>query len=687
MNENEVLAQVRAGFAPERAAHAGLADLAGRIGALVRADELHARIDAWLRVVRWIRGGALWRDVYIDSTGVHGPATQRLAVLLDVLERNPPMRQAFQRAIGEILAETEAVGLFGEVGIPSDRGFIAELSDRLVERLIPQPRDDHDLASLLRRQYRSLAEADRLGAMPAALFRRMVSIMFAPHDAQFWGAVRRAFGDGLRLLAARVQGQGLAEKLRRRSRPGAIASSPFHRLPRLIDTLLAIGPALEAQAAHDVRDCVAACRAEMAEVERRIESDGVSVDIVYGLEVLDICLGRIAAMVDLLTAEADQAAVPLQRLLAELCRSVVRDRSLRNLARTNLQLLQRKIVERAGKTGEHYIAGSLAEYRHIWLAAAGGGLLTTLTGAIKLVATHSGFAPFVEGLAAGLNYAISFLLLQAFGLMLATKQPAMTAATLASIIRERRGGARLDEIVDVSARICSSQLAATISNVVVVAFGAYLFSLLWQLAFGRPYLDAETARHVVDSLSPVDSGTVFYAALTGVILYLASLVGGWLDNWAVYHRLPQALAEHRLGRRFGRERMVRLSGIVSRNIAGWGTNVSLGFMLGMTPVIGHFLGLPLDVRHVTLNSGILTLATASLDDFDWTRSFFLLAVSGVAVMFVLNLGVSFVCALLTAARAYELPRGEMAELGRRLVRRLLSRPGDFLLPRRLGPQA
>ncbi len=28
-------------------------------------------------------------------------------------------------------------------------------------------------------------------------------------------------------------------------------------------------------------------------------------------------------------------------------------------------------------------------------------------------------------------------------------------------------------------------------------------------------------------------------------------------------------------------------------------------MLGMMPAIGRFTGLPLDVRHVTLNSGIL----------------------------------------------------------------------------------
>ena len=68
---------------------------------------------------------------------------------------------------------------------------------------------------------------------------------------------------------------------------------------------------------------------------------------------------------------------------------------------------------------------------------------------------------------------------------------------------------------------------------------------------------------------------MFYAALTGVILYLAALVGGWVDNWAVYHRLPQAIAEHRLGNRFGRLRMIRLAGVVSRNMSGWATNISL----------------------------------------------------------------------------------------------------------------
>src|SRR5262249_13093264 len=158
----------------------------------------------------------------------------------------------------------------------------------------------------------------------------------------------------------------------------------------------------------------------------------------------------------------------------------------------------------------------------------------------------------------------------------ATKQPAMTAAALATIMREHRGTDRLDTIVTYAAQIVRSQLAAAMSNVAVVAIGAYAFSSAWQLLLGHPFLDHYEAEPVFETLSPGASGTVWYAAITGVILWAASLVGGWFDNWAAYHRLPKAISEHPLGERFGRQRMARLAGLVSRNISGWGTNISLG---------------------------------------------------------------------------------------------------------------
>jgi site-specific recombinase len=264
--------------------------------------------------------------------------------------------------------------------------------------------------------------------------------------------------------------------------------------------------------------------------------------------------------------------------------------------------------------------------------------------------------------------------------VLATKQPAMTAATLASILRERRGVHRLDEIVDYTASIVRSQIAAAIGNVTIVAAGAWLFDYLFRLLAGRPYLDLADARHVFETLSPLDSLTILYAAQTGVLLWLGSVCGGWFENWAVYHRLPRAIAAHPLGRRLGEARVRKFADAIERNASAWGTNISLGFLLGMTPSIGRFFGLPLDVRHVTLSTGTLALAAETIDYQWFGHGGILRAAAGIAVMFVLNLSVSFGLSLASAARAYGLPLRDVVELLRRLVRRFLRSPGEFLLP-------
>jgi site-specific recombinase len=416
-------------------------------------------------------------------------------------------------------------------------------------------------------------------------------------------------------------------------------------------------------------------------MRRRLDAEGISVNIVYGLDVIGRSLtpdgadGR-----DHGGPAGPEASAAIQALVARLAGMHLSDRSVSSLAAANLQLLARKIVDRSGKTGEHYIARNLREYRHILLAAAGGGLLTVLTAAVRCASWARACPRFPEGFLAGINYAVSFLLMQAFGFVLATKQPAMTAATLATILREKRGSHRLDEIVDYTAAIVSSQIAAAISNVTFVAFGCVVFDRLWRLATGRTFLDHHDAQHVFETLSPLDSLTVLYAAETGVLLWLGSVAGGWFENWALYRKLPKIVAEHPIGTRVGRERLRRFAESLARNASGWGTNVALGFLLGMTPAFGRFFGLPLDVRHVTLSTGTLALAAADLQTDRLVSGVVIRAASGIAVMFVLNLSVSFLLSLASAARAYGLPRRELVALLGRLARRFVTRPGQFLLP-------
>jgi site-specific recombinase len=271
--------------------------------------------------------------------------------------------------------------------------------------------------------------------------------------------------------------------------------------------------------------------------------------------------------------------------------------------------------------------------------------------------------------------------MQNYHLALATKQPSMTGAALARIIQNCRGAARHEELFTYVSRIFRSQLAAALGNIVAVCAGSLVLMMFWHRFLGHSFLSDEASWHAVESLNPIRTLTVFYAVLTGVILWLSSIAGGWIENWAIYHRLPEAIAEHRLGEKLEPETLARISNSFARNIAGWGGSVVLGFMLGMTPVLGKFFGLPLDVRHVTLSTGMFALGAASLGMVVVGKGALIMAALGVAATFVLNLTTSFYLALRLALRAQDVT-GDHLHLLRTLWSHFLHSPREFFLPPR-----
>ncbi len=689
-----------------------LPPLAALLDAFANAADGAERLERWIALLDWTRVGV---NAYAGGGGDDAGAqlgsadSARLRLLLHGMESCSPVRLRVQGAVAALFADTEACSLLAETGIPSERGFLGEAADRVWARVLPEPRDTHDLRQFLRRCYRHRGHVARLRRWPPDLFHRLIEVIMPAADSQAWTGLRLAVTDAVHLLCGRVEGQGLAPKLRSRSRSVPVVESPFFVLPRAADDLLAAWAGASAAAATSATGgapaeggdgmarlgeagaawsaAMAGCRAELVEIDQQIRGEGISVDIVFSLDVLDRCLTRLDLLGAILVCPPGRERSALvQHLLTRLVHFLHEERSLRALTATNLRLLHRRIVERSGETGEHAIARNRSEYGHLVLAAAGGGMLTVGTTAGKLLAAGLPGSDFVHGLVYGINYAVSFVILHHLHLVLATKQPAMTAATLATILRDQSGAGRFDEIVDRMTRICHSQLAAAAANVVMVALGALAFTHVWELGTGHAFLDPATAQKTYASFSPLTSGTVFFAALTGVVLWLSSVAGGWIDNWSAWHRIHRGIADHALGARLGRERLARWGKSWRRHIASWGSSISLGLMLGMLPSIGHFFGLPIDVRHVTLSTGMLFTACGSLPDGWYSSAWFLLAVSGITTMFVLNLGVSFVLSFWTAVRALEVPRADVRELLRRLGRRVLTRPLDFILPPRAPMQ-
>jgi site-specific recombinase len=674
-------------FPPEVRGNASLRALAARMQSFVQAENLHAKLDAFVELMAWARVP----DAQIVDPLRIEPAPQdassadwkRERVFLSILETSTEIQRAYIQSVEAILQQTEGVALFAQSGLPTDRGFVAELLNRILRNLLPAPREDSDLARLFLRLFPTRKQANRFFSLPPDVIEKISALSVPPAESAAWRGPVESLLDAVCLLGARVQGLGLSEELRIRSVYVHTQDSPFYRLTRAIDVLVTALKHHEdfAEAAQTWKAAVMECREELKSITSHLDARGVNLDVVYALDVIEKSLARMELISGILFAQSGPPKLLTgQRLMRDVIRGRQDDRSLRSLFHNTFRLLARKIVDWAGNTGEHYITSDRKEYGLMWRAAMGGGLLTVGTAAIKMLVTHAGLPPFVEGVLAGLNYAISFVLMQNWHLVLATKQPSMTGATLAKIIHRCQDESSSKEIAEFAARIMRSQLAAALGNILAVGAGAVVFSLIWKLIAGSSFLPQDSAVYAVHSMHPVQTGTIFYAALTGVILWLSSLAGGWIENWAVYYQLPRAVAEHRLGASLNPETLARITASISHNLAGWGGSIVLGFMLGMTPVMGKFFGLPLDVRHVTLSTGTVALGMASEGLAAIGLAPALWAAAGIAITFFLNLSVSFYLALRLALSAQDVSRNDHLEIVKTLSRQFLASPKQFFLP-------
>jgi site-specific recombinase len=617
----------------------------------------------------------------------------RLRWLLLVLERVPAVKERLSRTLHSVFAEGLGLGLFGRLGLPTDRGLFAETVDRISRSFLPEARDDRDLTEFVGRIFPRQHAINLLRATPPGLVRELAIQLRDLHAGiNPWAPLREHLLDAVALLGTRVAGVGLSDVLRARSPEVRLTESPFFELPRALDNVISAitrtndprrsgAPVQVTDLVRHVRTVMDACRAVTASVIENLDRTGVSVDVVFRIELIGSNLDRLDRLLRQLDYDSRlEASERALELLVELASLRLKDRKLGDILGRNVHLLARKIIERAGHSGEHYITSSRGEYFKMLVSAGGGGALTAGTTALKYTISAGHFAPFVDGVLSACNYAGSFIVMQLLGFTLATKQPSMTAAALAGTLRQKAGHGDLSELVAMIARIVRSQLAAALGNLGLVIPAAFAFNMYWATTFGRPFLQADTARYVLQSLDPLHGGTVFFAALTGCLLWVSSIAAGWLENWAVYRRLPQAIETHRLGRWVGRGTMRMLSRFFQRNIAGFGGNTALGALLAMTPVMGKFFGLPLDVRHITLSTGALTLAVCTLGVETLGSVEFRSAAIGIAVIGLMNFGVSFALALAVALRAREVQRADQLRLFWSVLGTFVRSPLQFFIP-------
>ena len=650
--------------------------------ALLAELDPHAELaerHLWLiHVLHWMRSAAPSIEV----------AMAKAESFVAAFEADEALRLRLQLWWQRFSATVDITTLLADFGFAPRTAMVTELTERLRLKLLPGTPETIDAAELFSIALPHEFDARWLTALPEPLLQRLTALL-VPEEAQqgigFW---RHALLGAITYCAGQILANGFSPELRLRMSEEAREEQPFHALIHDVESFRiefvhgVRTPERLEQAEQRLRERLDACRAAIGTVYQHFAAEGISVGLVFRVRQVRTRIVRVRQLLACLTsAHPEQEAA---RLLAGFV-SVGRDRrSLRHLLATNSSLLAAKVTERSAETGEHYISHNRSEYLQMVRRAAGGGLLMSVTTLLKFGLAALAFSAFWGGFWAGVNYSISFVLIQLLHWTVATKQPAMTAPAMAAKLKDMQSSEdaahTLEAFVDEVANLVRTQVAAILGNVLVVFPAALVLSLLWWQMFGATPLDAAHAQSTLDSLHVLGPSALF-AAYTGVLLFASSLIAGWVENWFVLRRLDSAIRYNPgFTRWLGKGRAKRWGDFWRANISGFAANISLGMMLGLTPAIAAFFGLGLEVRHVTLSSGQLGVASATfglgvlaLPAFWWALA--LLPLNG-----ALNVIVSFYLAFRMALRAHNINGVERSRIYAAIRQRLRSKPSSFFLP-------
>jgi site-specific recombinase len=636
---------------------------------------LRERTHWFFDLLDWIRFQGPQNPSSLDfKTGT--AQALRLKHLLNVLDRQPDWKISVARNIHSVLNETSAFQLFVQTGLSVQDSFFAEFLDRLQRKLLPTPPDESDLTYLFQQNFSHQQDLQWVQQIDTVTFKRLQDLIDLGSSEsklthwQFKEEAERA----ILLLAVQVQALGLSPQLRMRSRHLDFRKSSFYIFGRFLNDLFSenegdLKLVLEAQFQNKIQHCYR----DLSDIKHQLTEYGVSVQIVFLIEKLESLLRRIENLMLVARGGTVDPAI-LASFLEILVAESLDKNSLTSLIGESFSLLARKIVERTGETGENYITRDSGQQRDMLRRAIGGGVLTSLTTIVKFGTSFLGLSAFFNGITSGLNYAGSFLCIHFLNFTLATKQSSMTAPALAQKLHHIEDSQAFEKAISEIINLLRTQMTAVLGNVMGVIPITMALCWIFHLVAGHPFLPQEKAIRVFQDFS-ILGPTPIFAAFTGVLLWISSLIAGWFDNWFAYHRMGQALSENRrLVFILGAVRARFIATFLKRHMAGITGSISLGFLLGLSPALLQFFGIGLDVRHVTLSSGALAAAGVSLRESPIEVIYWISAILGILSMALLNISVSFALAFLVAVRARKIQAPQRNLIYRAVWKKIIQKP-------------
>lgn len=617
---------------------------------------------------------------------------QNVQTLIQALLITPTAALNVQGYLLKIINQHKQASLYADSGILSLDGFWNQLAQRVGAYFLPLLRDETDLRDLVGNVFHQRTDRYWLEHIKDEQWNQLFLILTQGHFPQAELNVKREMITAITVLSYRISGIGLYPEFINAYPELSEYESPFLVQNReIVDFInaykkqyrnaddIAVTPPPDVDQALVM---IEQCRDVVLKIRRATKRIGVSLSLTYLLSLLEQCLDRVEILLNLIVEENKVRALSCGELLIDLVHANYNETSVRHLLRTNSELIALQVTENASKTGEHYVSTDKKGFLAMYKAAAGAGVIIATMATLKILSARLILAPFLHAFIYSMNYALGFMFIHVLHFTVATKQPAMTAAALASTVQHRKGSktAQIAELAGLIINIIRTQFIAILGNISIAIPTAALITWLWQVSMHEPLLTHAKATTLLHSLNPFTSLAIPHAAIAGVCLFLSGLIAGYFDNMAIYRKVgPRLKAHPKLKNWLGQAKLDQFADYIERNLGALGGNFLFGIMLGSMGTIGFILGLPLDIRHIAFASANFMQGLMCINGSP-DIGLIIISFLGVLLIGITNLFVSFSLTIIVALRARQVRFEQWKPLAKLVFTHFFTRPLDFFWP-------
>lgn len=601
----------------------------------------------------------------------------------------PEIGKGLKLYIERLCGKKEIVNIITEANMVSGTAFFTELWDRIILKFLPEHTDENSAESVISDIFYKENDGKWIAQLPNEKCTKLVETLgingLHEKDNQHWLIQDLLFA--IKVLSHRIAGHALDAGIIKLVPEYAHHNNPFIALQTEINAFIAdIDLDNRERSEEDInykqtQILLSQCRDYVQQAYHNIPVYGISFKVHQKLMMVEKMLERLENALDLIVIKNDRSS---QAALVDLIKSLVNFTSgksqITDYVNKSTQIYAREITRNIAIKGEQYITTSVTDYWKMFRAALGGGAIVAIACMVKLKMGSIDTSLLMKAFYYSMNYSVAFTAIYLLHLTLATKQPAMTAATLAkNLDHDKQSNDGYEQLSALVSRVWRTQFIAFAGNVFMAFPIALAIIASWFWVFGENAA-ALKADNLIGDLNIFTSPAIFHSAIAGVFLFISGLIAGNISNRNKVKHIRVRIIEHPVLKQITSLNIrTKIASFIDYYWAGIVSNFWFGVFMGSVGTVGIIIGLNLDIRHITFAAGNFALGLYGYD-FQMSGYDIFHSILGIGVIGFVNFSVSFALSLILALRSRGIKLTELTEVLLAIKNGFLKNPLSFFYP-------